>query len=58
MDWSMGGYGFYVWGAYLCAFVAIGLEVFSLVKRKRSCELRAGEIRSKTTHSPQTSATM
>lgn len=37
MDWSMGGYGFYVWGSYLSAFVAIGLEVFSLTRRKRSC---------------------
>jgi heme exporter protein D len=37
MDWSMGGYGFYVWGSYLCTFVVIGLEVFSLVKRKRAC---------------------
>jgi len=33
----MGGYGFYVWGSYLCTFVVIGLEVFSLVKRKRAC---------------------
>jgi heme exporter protein CcmD len=37
MDWSMGGYGFYVWGSYLCTFVVLGLEVFSLVKRKRAC---------------------
>ncbi|HEX6732891.1 MAG TPA: heme exporter protein CcmD [Pyrinomonadaceae bacterium] len=38
MDWSMGGYGFYVWGSYLFAFVAIALEVYSLSRRKRSCE--------------------
>jgi heme exporter protein CcmD len=37
MDWSMGGYGFYVWGSYLSAFVVIGLEVFSLTRRNRSC---------------------
>ena len=40
MDWSMGGYGFYVWGSYLCAFVAIGVEILTLVKRKRACAPR------------------
>ncbi|HEY8223896.1 MAG TPA: heme exporter protein CcmD [Pyrinomonadaceae bacterium] len=37
MDWSMGGYGFYVWGSYFFAALAIGLELFSLSRRKRSC---------------------
>lgn len=37
MDWSMGGYGFYVWGSYIFAFIAIALEVFSLSRRKKSC---------------------
>jgi len=36
MDLSMGGYGFYVWGSYLLAFVAIGLEVFALSRRKKA----------------------
>ena len=37
MDWSLGGYGFYVWSSYVVALLAIGLEVFSLVRRKKSC---------------------
>lgn len=56
MDWSMGGYGFYVWGSYIFAFLAIAIEVFSLIKRKRSSEQCAGENPSKTSHSPQASA--
>jgi heme exporter protein CcmD len=43
MDWSMGGYGFYVWGSYFCTAVVIGLEVFSLVKRKRACSHQVKE---------------
>jgi len=39
----MGGYGFYVWGSYLFAFVAIALEVFSLSRRKRSCAQNLGD---------------
>jgi heme exporter protein D len=41
MNWSdffyMGGYGFYVWGSYLIAFVAIGGEVALLLKRRKRC---------------------
>jgi heme exporter protein D len=33
---SLGGYGFYVWGSYLFALVAIGGEVLSLRRRKKS----------------------
>ena len=54
MDWSMGGYGFYVWGSYLCTFVVIGLEVFTLVKRKRACAQQSKEDQPKPSHSPQT----
>ena len=43
MDWTMGGYGFYVWGSYLFAALAIGLELFSLSRRKRSCAQNAKE---------------
>lgn len=53
MDWSMGGYGFYVWGSYLCSFVVIGLEVFSLVKRKRACAQQPKQDRPQASHSPQ-----
>ena len=35
MDWSQGGYGFYVWGAYLFALLAIGGEVIALTRRKK-----------------------
>jgi heme exporter protein CcmD len=47
MDWSQGGYGFYVWGAYLFALLAIGGEVVALTRRKKQIlEQRksAGEI--------------
>ncbi|MCA1575916.1 MAG: heme exporter protein CcmD [Acidobacteria bacterium] len=35
-DLSMGGYGFYVWGSYLFALVAIVWEVLSLRHRKKA----------------------
>jgi heme exporter protein D len=35
-DLSMGGYGFYVWGSYLFALVAIVWEVLSLRQRKKA----------------------
>lgn len=41
MDWSMGGYGFYVWGSYLVALLAMGGEVLALVKRTKA--LRKGK---------------
>jgi heme exporter protein D len=40
MNWSeffsMGGYGFYVWGSYLAALLLMGGEVLLLVKRRKS----------------------
>jgi len=42
MNWSdffsMGGYGFYVWGSYLTALVVMGGEVVLLMRRNRSCK--------------------
>ena len=35
-DLSMGEYGFYVWGSYLFALVAIVWEVVSLRQRKKA----------------------
>jgi heme exporter protein D len=35
-DLSMGGYGFYVWGSYLCSLIAIVWEVVSLKNRKKA----------------------
>ena len=35
-DLSMGGYGFYVWGAYLVSLIAIVWEVVSLKQRKKA----------------------
>jgi heme exporter protein D len=32
---SMGGYGFYVWGAYGVTFILLAVEVLWLMKRKR-----------------------
>ncbi len=40
MTWSefftMGGYGFYVWGSYLIALIVMGGEVALLIRRKKS----------------------
>lgn len=32
---AMGGYGFYVWGAYGVTFLLLAIEVLLLIKRKR-----------------------
>ena len=32
---SMGGYALYVWGSYLVTLLAIGGEVFLLMRRKK-----------------------
>ena len=44
MKWSaffsMGGYGFYVWGSYITALILLGGEVLSLRRRKRSLRKR------------------
>jgi len=32
---AMGGYGFYVWGAYGVTFILLTIEVALLMKRKR-----------------------
>ena len=32
---AMGGYAFYVWGAYGVTFALLAVEVFLLMKRKR-----------------------
>jgi heme exporter protein D len=37
-DLSMGGYGFYVWGSYLFALLAIVWELVTLSYRKRARE--------------------
>ena len=43
MNWSsldnflaMGGYGFYVWGSYGVAVVALALEIWALARRSRA----------------------
>lgn len=40
MTWSeffsMGGYGFYVWGSYAVALIAMGGEVILLRRRKKN----------------------
>ena len=44
MNWSelfsMGGYGFYVWGSYLSALILLGGEVILLRRRKSSLRKR------------------
>jgi len=40
-DLSMGGYGFYVWGSYVFALVAIVWEVVSLRQRKKALAIEA-----------------
>lgn len=45
MSWSeffsMGNYGFYVWGSYLLSLIVIGGEVLLLWKRKKRLQERA-----------------
>lgn len=38
----MGGYGFYVWGSYVIALIAMGGEVVLLMRRKRSLLAKMG----------------
>jgi heme exporter protein CcmD len=51
MSWPgflfMGGYGFYVWGAYVLTLMAMGGEVLLLLRRlsARSCDIRNTPIR-------------
>ena len=44
MSWSevfsMGDYGFYVWGSYLLSLIAIGGEIMLLWKRKKRLQER------------------
>ena len=40
--WQMGGYGFYVWGSYGVAALAIALEVWALARRARNSRAGAG----------------
>jgi heme exporter protein D len=38
---AMGGYGLYVWGAYAVTALAMGLEVASVVHRRRRAAAQA-----------------
>ena len=38
--WSMGGYGFYVWGSYLTTLIVLGGEVVLLMRRRKSLRNR------------------
>jgi len=33
--WAMGGYGFYVWGAYAVTFASLAIEIVLLARRSR-----------------------
>jgi heme exporter protein D len=37
---SMGGYGLYIWGAYVVTAVVIAVEVITLVRRGRTLRTR------------------
>lgn len=39
---AMGGYGFYVWGSYLVAFVCIVGEIWLILKRRRTLQKYLG----------------
>ena len=41
---SMGGYGFYVWGSYGVTAVLLLIEVMALVRRRRTLLRRLGRI--------------
>ncbi len=41
---SMGGYGLYVWGSYVVAFVCIAGEILLISNRRRTLEKQYGLI--------------
>ena len=43
--WHMGGYGFYVWGSYGVAALAIAIEIRLLARRARKARAMAGGAR-------------
>ena len=49
---SMGGYGFYVWGSYLMFFICIVGEMLLISKRRRTLQKHLGLI-----HQPITNET-
>lgn len=44
---SMGGYGFYVWGSYLVSFICIASEIWILLNRQRTLQQYLGQRRIK-----------
>jgi heme exporter protein D len=43
--WAMGGYGFYVWGAYGVTALTLALEVWALARRARKSRAAQGGAR-------------
>lgn len=41
---SMGGYGFYVWGSYIMTLVCVVGEILLIVRHRRTLEKRYGQI--------------
>lgn len=41
---SMGGYGFYVWGSYLACMVAIAVEIAAVRARLAAARRAAGDL--------------
>lgn len=41
---SMGGYGFYVWGSYLITFACVIGEIILISRRRRTLDKRYGQI--------------
>ncbi len=41
---SMGGYGFYVWGSYVVTFVCVAGEILLISNRRRTLEKQYGLI--------------
>jgi heme exporter protein D len=45
-EWlAMGGYGFYVWGSYLVAAVAIAAEIWAVRARRRAARRAVADAR-------------
>ncbi|HJZ81180.1 MAG TPA: heme exporter protein CcmD [Pyrinomonadaceae bacterium] len=44
---SMGGFGFYVWGSYIVTFALLAGEVLMLLKRKRNLARREPHVESR-----------
>lgn len=54
---AMGGYGFYIWGSYLVAFVCIVGEIWLILNRRRTLQKYLGLTNESTTREKKNETT-